>query len=89
MTQEFAEITNLLARARNIEGGTHLLITATPDEEEITISMKGDDTIIVCSVCDVLKKILEVTSDDTKARAFRELLKQVIVADEQRRFQED
>ena len=89
MTQEFAEIINRLAKARNIEGGTHLLITAMPDEDEIELDMKGNDTTIVYSVCDVLKKVLETTHDDTRARAFRELLKQVIIADEQRRFQEE
>lgn len=84
MTKEFEELTNRLAKAYNTEGGTYLLITDVPDEDEIRLTVGGKDITIVYTVCDVLKSVLADTTDE-KAAAFREHIKGVIIADEQRR----
>lgn len=85
MTKEFAELTNRLARAHNMDGGTYVLITDCPDETEIRISIQGRHVAIMYGVCEVLKMVLNDSSDE-EAAIYRERLKNVIIADEEKRF---
>lgn len=86
MTDEFAKTVNKLARARNFEDGSYLLLTKNGDENYVA-EMKGAMATIVCGIGGVVKNILE-SSDDNEARAICEHLKKIIIADEERRFQQ-
>lgn len=87
MTKEFAEIVNRLARARNFEDGSFILVTSEPDSEDIRLEVKGSYSVLLPAICDILKEILSDAEDDKAASIIREHIKEVIIEDEQRRFQ--
>lgn len=88
MTEEFAEIVNRLAKARNFEDGAFLLITKGGGDETIKIESKGSTYDVLYGVSAYLDKLLSKMTG-TEAEATRQLLKNVIIRDEQRRFQCD
>jgi len=87
MTKEFEEIVNRLARARNFEDGSYILVTSEPDSEDIKIEAKGNYDVFVPAICDILNEILSKAKDNKAALIVREKVKKVIIEDEQRRFQ--
>ncbi len=85
MTEEFAKIVNRLARAKNFDDGSYLLITQK-GEESIIVEMKGSHSAILSGIGGTLKQILNI-SDDKEGQTIREWLREIIIEDEQQRFQ--
>ena len=50
MTNEFAEIVNRLARAKNFKDGSFCLITSDPDSDKVVVEVKGEHKDIIQGV---------------------------------------
>lgn len=86
MTKDFEEIVSRLAKARNFPGGAYCLITALHDEDDVITEINGAVEFILPGLKLAIETILE-KSDDSRARSVREYIKNVLIEDEQRRFQ--
>lgn len=86
MTEDFAEIVNRLARARNFEDGAFCLITAHANEDTHTVEQKYINSGVLNGINHAVKNYLEKL-DDNNARVFKDMLKKTIIEDEERRFQ--
>ena len=86
MTEEFAEIVNRLARARNFEEGSFLLITSEPEMNKVIVEMKGKAAEIISGIGSTLERILESINDDD-ALVVRNFITTILLKDEQTRYQ--
>lgn len=86
MTEEFAKIVNRLARARNFEDGSFCLITSEPNADNVMVEMKGKHSALVQGIGSTLKQILS-SIDDKEAVTVREFITNILIKDEQKRFQ--
>lgn len=86
MTKDFEEMVSRLAKARNFTGGAYCLITALHDEDDVITEINGAVEFILPGLKLAIETILE-KSDDSRARSAREYIKNVLIEDEQRRFQ--
>lgn len=88
MTEEFAEIVNRLAKARNFPEGAYCLITVLQDEDDAVMQIKGPAEFILPGIKMAIEEILEKSRDDA-ARSVREYIKDILIKDEERRFQKE
>lgn len=87
MTEEFAKTVNRLARARNFEGGTYLLITKQHDEDDIDITAKGNEMINMLGIVGYIRSFMQESTTE-KRQEVLDILKKVIIREEERLFQE-
>ena len=68
MTNEFAEIVNRLARAKNFKDGSFCLITSDPDSDKVVVEVKGEHKDIIQGVGSTLRHITDIITEDEKSR---------------------
>ena len=90
MTQEFRELTSLLAKGNNFPENAYLLGVLTDEGEDncqlhIRAKDNKDEYGVMAIICGLIKELL-IACDNTEARAIREAIISVIQEDEQRRF---
>lgn len=86
MTEDFAKTVNRLSRARNFEDGAFCLITAHANENTHTVEQKNINSGVLNGISNAVKNYLDKL-DNNAARTFRNMLKETIIKDEERRFQ--
>ena len=86
MTKDFRELTSRLAKGLNFGGGTAVLITSEQDSDEVKVFVKGLVPDVMIGIRDVLTRLLQ-DADDHDARIIRDGIKNVLIEDEERRFQ--
>ena len=86
MTNKFRGLTERLAIGLNHDGGTAVLITSEPDADEVKVFIKGLVPDVMIGIRDVLTRLLQ-DADDYDARIIRDEIKNVLIEDEERRFQ--
>lgn len=87
MTEEFAKTVNRIARAKNFEGGTYLLITKHHDEDDIHTEGKGNDTVVLLGIASYIKFLMKENTAEQN-RNILDFLKLIIINEEERLFQE-
>ena len=85
MTNEFAEIVNRLARAKNYKDGSFCLITSDPDSDKVVVELKVEHKNIIQGVGDTLKHILSQVNDED-AEIIKVFITDIITEDEKSRF---
>ena len=85
MTDEFRELTSRLAKGLNFNGGLAVLITKDADSTEYDATLKGNLPDIMAAFCYGIDLLFNMAIDE-EARSFREVLKKIIILDEERRF---
>lgn len=88
MTEEFAKMVNRLARAKNFEGGSYLLITNHHDEEHIRIQSKGNDAVNMLGIVGYIKAFMQDSTMEERQEVL-DILKTLIVQEEEKLFQEE
>lgn len=83
----FREMVSKLAKGRNFPEGSYALIVATPDNSQIHICCDGKSSALVYGICNLLTTVLTGIEFDTEAAIARDKIKDVLIADELRRFQ--
>ena len=87
MTKSFQEMADNLARAKNFEDGSYLLITSRESKDDIFVSAGGNPGVLLLGIAIETKKLLEEVDRVASAEICAIMSK--IVSDEQaRRFQE-
>ncbi|NDO18789.1 hypothetical protein FMM68_03860 [Lachnospiraceae bacterium MD329] len=86
MTEDFAKTVNRLSRARNFEDGAFCLITAHANENTHTVEQKNINSGVLNGINNAVKNYMDKL-DNNAARTFRNMLKETIIKDEERRFQ--
>lgn len=86
MSNEYKELIDRLARARNFKGGSYVLITAEPEDKDIRISMKGENSDMACGAVKLIEEILN-TVDFELQKCVCEKLTHLISDSNMRRFQ--
>ena len=86
MTNEFRELTSRLAKGLNFPENSVCLITKLKDEKYGDVRWKGPAIGLTKGICTAIDRIL---SEASEADAFecRNMIRQSIIADEERRFQ--
>lgn len=86
MSNEYKELIDRLARARNFKGGSFVLITSEPDDTDIKITMKGNSCDIACGAVGLIEQLLN-TVDFELQKCICEKLTHLISDSNMRRFQ--
>ena len=91
MTQEFRELTSLLAKGNNFPENAYLLGVLTDEgEDNCQLHIRAKDNKgeygVMAIICGLIKELLIAACDNTEARAIREAIISIIQDDEQRRF---
>ena len=86
MTQEFAEVVNRLARAKNFEEGSYLLITFEPENTQVVSEFKGNHAPLISGMGGCLQRILPYL-DDEEAKCVKEVFLNIFKDDEKHRFE--
>ena len=85
MTNEFTEIVNRLARAKNFKDGSFCLITSDPDSDKVVVEVKGEHKDIIQGVGSTLRHILSQVNDKD-AEIIKVFITDIITEDEKSRF---
>lgn len=87
MTEEFKKLVSSLAKARNFEGGSYLLVTNQHDEDDIDITAKGNEMINMLGIVGYISSFMQESTTEERQEVL-DILKKFIIREEERHFQE-